>query len=1409
MKPATTMVWFLVVACGVLAVVAGALGAAAPIRSAASLGPGVPDEPPVRISVNDASVTEGDSGTVAATFTVSLSRAHTLPVTVDYATANETATAPVDYVAAAGQLSFAPGVTSLPVTVLVNGDSTDEAVERFFVNLSNPTNADIQDGQGFGVINDDDGPALSIADVAVTEGNSGPVTATFVLSLSAASPQAVSVQYATANGSAISPSDYVAATGIVSFTAGQTTRSVAVTVNGDVLDESNETFFVNLSGAVNGTIADAQGVGTINDDDGQPSLSVNDVGVTEGNSGSVNATFTVTLAPASGQTVTLDYATADDTATAGADYQSTSGQLSFVAGQTARTVTVPVFGDAIDETHERFTVALSNAANATIADGQGVGTINDDDGPTVSIGDIAVAEGNSGTATASFLVSLSAPSPQTVGVSYATANGTATAPADYVAAAGTLTFAPGETAKPVAVGVNGDVFDELDEAFFVNLSAPVNGTVGDGQGVGTITDDDAEPALSVNDLTVTEGNSGTTNATFVVTLSAASGRSVTVDYATSDGTATAPADYAARTGQVTFAPGEATRAVTVPVNGDLLDEADETFTVELSGPVNATISDALGLATITDDDALPALSVGNATVGEGNSGTTTATFTVTLSAASGRAVSVGFATADDTAEAPGDYQTATGTLGFAAGQTARTVTVVVNGDTSIEGNETFLLLLSAPANATIADGEGVGTIVDDELAPTLSIGDAAVTEGSSGTVNATFTVALASASEQTVTVGFATADGTATAPADYAAATSQLSFAPGETTRTITVVVNGDALDESNETFLVDLSGAVNATIADGQGIGTITDDDAPPTLSIDDVTVPEGSSGSTSATFTVRLNTASGQSLSVDYATADGSATAGSDYTAGNGTVAFVPGQTSRQVTVPIVPDALDENDETFNVNLTNAVNATIADGQAVGRITDDDPLPTLSIEDKVVTEGNSGTLNATFTVSLDTASGRSLTVNYATADGTATATADYQTRTGTLTFAPGQTTRPVTVPIVGDTLDENNETFTVNLSGAVNATIGDAQGIATIIDDDGEPALTVHDAAVTEGNAGSVDAVFTVTLAPSSGQTVTVDYATANGTATAGGDYQARSGRLTFAGGVTTREVVVPVSGDVLDEVDETFTVTLSNAVNAVLADAQGIGTIVDDDQPPAASIGDVSVAEGNSATTTATFTVVLSAPSGRTVTIDGATADVTAHAPSDYLAVPATPVSFAPGQTSRTIAVVVNGDIVVEPDETFAVNLANANGATIADAQALGTISNDDAPAPPPPPPPPPPLPPPPPPPPPPSRPPARTRAALYLPPAGARVTKPPLLAWRAVPRARFYNVQLFRKGRKILSVWPYRPRLRLKATWTYRGRTMSLRAGSYTWIVWPAFGRLEQPRYGGKLGASTFRIVKARG
>ncbi len=224
--------------------------------------------------------------------------------------------------------------------------------------------------------------------------------------------------------------------------------------------------------------------------------------------------------------------------------------------------------------------------------------------------------------------------------------------------------------------------------------------------------------------------------------------------------------------------------------------------------------------------------------------------------------------------------------------------------------------------------------------------------------------------------------------------------------------------------------------------------------------------------------------------------------------------------------------------------------------------------------------------------------------------------------------------------------------------------------------PDIRIGDVTVTEGNAATRAASFTVTLSAASSNAITVAYATADGTALAGSDYQAVSGTVTFAPGEMTKTVAVMVNGDASVEPDETFHIALTNADGATIADGQGVGTIVNDDVPlPNLTVSDVSKKEGRNGTTTFSFTVTLSAPSSVPVTVQYATADGTATvAGHDYFATSGS-LTFQPGQTSKTITALVRGDRTLEADEAFFLNLANSQGAWIGDGQGLGMIENDD--------------------------------------------------------------------------------------------------------------------------------------
>jgi hypothetical protein len=431
-----------------------------------------------------------------------------------------------------------------------------------------------------------------------------------------------------------------------------------------------------------------------------------------------------------------------------------------------------------------------------------------------------------------------------------------------------------------------------------------------------------------------------------------------------------------------FAPGQTTQTIVIPILGDTADEVDETIYVNLTNPAGLVLSDTQAIVTIADDDEPPEIRVADVSVVEGNSGVRNLAFVLTLSAASNKTISVPYATANGTATAGSDYVAKSGTLLFYPGAKTQTINVTVNGDTAVEPAETVLLNLGTPTNGTLFNSQGIGTIIDDDPLPVLSVNDVIVIESHGGNRWMYFSVTLSSASATAVSVEYSTLAGTATAGVDFTPAAGTLTFSPGQTSKLVPVAALGDSLLEPDETFLLMLGSASGAVVQDGEGQGTIQNDDLG--IAIDNATALEGDGVQTEMSFTVSLSAAADFEVRVNYATVNSSAVAGSDYVAQSGTLVFAPGQTAQTVTILVLGDQRDENDEALLVNLTAPVNAYLADGLGLGTIVDDDAPPVLTIGDASLSEGNSGTKNLNFTVSLSAVSGRSVTVQYATANGT-----------------------------------------------------------------------------------------------------------------------------------------------------------------------------------------------------------------------------------------------------------------------------------------------------------------------------------------------------------------------------------------------------------------------------------------
>ena len=561
------------------------------------------------LSIDDVTVTETESGTVDATFTVTMSRPSEETVRVNYFVLpaslsfdQPSSTKGADFESVSGTVIFVPSGTTQTITVRVIGDVIDEFDQIFNVVLTTPINAAISDGKGVGKITDNDAPAtISINDTTVAEGTLPQKSASFTVSLNGLSEKPITVQLTREAGTASPNSDFQNfGPDTLQFPAGTTSKTYLIPIIQDNTFEPDETFFVNLINPTNATIADGQGQGTITNDDPQPTITIVNSFRTEGASGtSGNALSDVRLSNPSSQTITVAFSTADGTAIAGSDYVATSGTVTFNPGETTKSVAVEVLGDNVDEVSETYFVNLTNPTNATIATAQGVGTIQDDDGPTVSIGDASVTEGNFGVKNLVFTVTLSGPSVQDVLVNYATAVGTATPGVDFSSVFSSTVFIPaGSTSATFNIRIFGDFNIEPDEQFTINLQFASNATIADGQATGTILNDDSQGKLQFSSATFSapEDFGGV-----VVTVNRVDGATdaVTVDFATSSGTATPGADYPETTGTLTLNHGETSKSFFISFVKDNLFEPEETLTVTLSNPTGGATLGTPTAATLT------------------------------------------------------------------------------------------------------------------------------------------------------------------------------------------------------------------------------------------------------------------------------------------------------------------------------------------------------------------------------------------------------------------------------------------------------------------------------------------------------------------------------------------------------------------------------------------------------------------------------------------------------------------------------------------------------------------------------------------------------------------------------------------------------------------------------------------
>ncbi len=831
-------------------------------------------------------------------------------------------------------------------------------------------------------------------------------------------------------------------------------------------------------------------------------VTIGDRTLAEGTGGGPTAfNFTVTRSD-NNAAFSLTVNTAGGTATSGTDFTAISGgTVSFTAGgNLMETVTVNVTHDNIVEADETFTVVLSGPPNGiALSDDTGLGTINNDDVAVVTLtGGTSQNEGTSFV----FTATLNNPVQGGFTIAYATNDGTTnpatTADNDYTDNDGpALSFAgtAGEM-KTITVNTSTDNKVELDETFTVTLGsitgAPAGVTAAGSPQTGTITNDDAATVSIAANVSQSEA---TTPQAFSVTLSNPVDVNVTVNFNTANNTATTgDNDYTGILNQlVTFNAGTTTsQTVNVAVTNDNKVEADEIFDVSIgtlaAGGRNVSLGTSARTGTILNNDAATVTlkPVAGVTQNEGNSGTTNFVFTAELDNPVQGGFTVPYTTNDGLATtANNDYQDNDGTLTFAGTMgEANTITVLVNGDFIVEANEGFTVALGAisgaPAGVSVAGSPKSGLIVNDEIdfgdAPdsygtllanngarhltslivklgatvdgdadgqpgVLADGDDTDAEGddddgvtlpSALVLNTTANISLEASMNGSVNgwVDF-NIDGDFTDPGELVfnqqavvAGANALSFA----------VPAGATAGSSYARFRF-TQGAVPTVPTGLQTTGEVEDyqvNIVNTQFSIDDPMVTEGNSPNTS-NLTFRISrSVNANACSVQYGITGGTATSGTDYQAfANGTASFTAGGAfSQTITVTVIGDNTVELNETVLMMLNTPVNASILDGSGSGEITNDDQ-GIITISNATVTEGDAGTVNATFDITMSNPSDANVVFGFSAQDGTATfVNQDYQATGSTHTLTPGQTMKQVMVPVVGDCAIEPNETFFMRLA-------------------------------------------------------------------------------------------------------------------------------------------------------------------------------------------------------------------------------------------------------------------------------------------------------------------------------------------------------------------------------------------
>ncbi|NOZ75421.1 MAG: hypothetical protein GXO90_08620, partial [FCB group bacterium] len=1135
------------------------------------------DPPTVGFSSSSTSKNESDG---AVSVFVDLDNVSGRNVTVNYSVSGTATGSNIDHDLSAGTATITAGNGSTTIDFNIIQDALDEDNETILIILSSASNATLgsADTMTVTILDDDASPFVSF-NAASSSGAESSSPADLTVTLNPVSGRSVQVNYTVTGGTASgSGTDYTLSNGTLTFPAEVTSKNISAIIVDDNLAEDNETIEVTISSPTNATLGtNTVHTYTINDNDSPPTIGFSSSTSTS-SEGDGQVGITIALSAVSGQNITFDYAITGGTATSGSDYTFTPGAATISAGNSDTTITVTLIDDALDEIdNETIEFTISNVTNASLTNATHTKTITDNDNaPTVQFtSNPAASSGSEASSPVNLAVVISAVSALDVSVAYgigtgSTATGSGT---DYTLSSGTLTIPAGDSTGVISFTVNNDALDENDETVIVQLSNPNNSTLGTRSSYTyTISDDDNSPDILFSSSSAS-GAENATSVTIPVNITAVSGLGVSVDYTVTGGTALGSGtDYTLADGSLTIPAGSTSDNISLTVVDDALDENSETIIVELSNPTNAGLgTTTLYTYTITDNDATPQIDFSSATgsVAE-NAGT--ASITVVLNAVSGLDAAVNYAVTGGDATGGGtDYTLASGIATVTAGSNSTTIDVNITDDSMDERDETLVISLSSPTNATIGPDTTLTLTITDNDNPVkiaFSSSSSSVTENTSPSA---VTVSLSAVSGVTTSVDYSVTDGTATGSGtDYTLSAGTVSIPPGDLSTTFDVSINDDNLDEDNETVIITLANPDSADLGTRTNFTlTILDNDDSPTIQLSSST-SSASEGDGSTTFQLELSAISGRDVMVDHVYTENEALgAGVDFTLSVGTDTISAGSLTSIFTLSLVDDALDEDDETMRVDIQNPVNASLGTNQSnTLTITDNDPLPTVGFSASTAS-GDEATTSVSLNVVLSPVSGRTVTVEYSAGTGTATGSGtDFSFTNGSLTFAAGETSKSLALTIADDGLDEVDETVLIVLNNPGQASLGTDTLTYTIQDNDDPPVVAFD--LVSSTGLESVDSIyFDVSLTAASGKDVSVGY-TVSSSSTASGssvDYNLPAGTLVFSAGTTTRSILATIINDQLDEDNETIIVELTDPpTNATMGTNNAhTYTIIDNDASP----------------------------------------------------------------------------------------------------------------------------------------------------------------------------------------------------------------------------------------------------